>query len=105
MRPTRDAQWMEMYEQLVLYDKKHGTTRVPLNSKDYLELGQWVGSQRKRKSKLTTDRESKLNSIGFVLNKLDTQWIIMYDRLVKYKKQYKHTCVPYKFDADPGLAY
>ena len=102
-----NAQWTKMYEQLVAYKKQYKSTCVPeLNPADP-QLGRWVMQQRKyynnNKSHLTADRISRLDSIGFVWNPLDAQWAKMYDRLVKYKKKYKTTCVPYSYPADPQL--
>ena len=67
----RDAQWMEMYEQLVTYKKKHGTTCIPRKNKTNPRLAEWVSNQRqtfkkKGKTKFAADRINRLNRINFV---------------------------------------
>ena len=103
----QDAQWMEKYERLVEYKKQNKSTCVPNRYPADPQLGNWVREQRKsynaNKSKLTTDRITQLDSIGFVWNPRDAQWAEKYDRLVKYKKRNKTTCVPISYPADPQL--
>ena len=101
-----DAKWTERYERLVAYNKRYNSTCVPRSYTAGLQLGTWVNNQRSnfntKNSQLTTDRINRLNSIGFVWNFHDAQWIEMYDRLVAYKKKYKSTCVSYKTDLKLG---
>ena len=99
--------WNEMYDRLVDYNEEKKSTCVPLVYPADPPLGRWVSTQRTNyKTKnpvLTIDRISKLNSIGFVWNPFEVKWAKMYDRLVMYKKEYKSTCVPLLYPADPHL--
>ena len=68
---ARDACWTERYEQLVEYKNLYNSTCVPIQSKRYPELGSWVNAQRRNYNntnghKMTDDRISRLNKIGFV---------------------------------------
>ena len=102
-----DTYWIEMYERLVAYKKQYKSTCVPSIFPKDKQLGVWVHHQRcdyKTKNlTLTIDRIRKLNSIGCVWNTRDTHWMEMYDRRVKYKKEYKTTCVLFSYPADPQL--
>ena len=99
-----DAQWMDMYERLVEYKNQYKSTSVPQSYKADPQLASWVSTQRKRYNTLTVERKDQLNSIGFVWNAYDERWTEMYERLVAYKNQYKSTCVPRSYKADPQLA-
>jgi hypothetical protein len=102
-----DAQWMGMYQKLVAYKKQYGSIKLPVRYTEDPQLGQWTTDQRVvfKKNKLSDKRTVLLNSIGFVWDPSDKQWMEMYNRLVAYKKQYKHTIVPRIYPADPQLGY
>lgn len=53
-----------MYESLVAYKKKHGTTIVPQQYEADPQLGNWVQNQRRTCEE--EDRIDLLNEIGFV---------------------------------------
>ncbi|VEU40454.1 unnamed protein product [Pseudo-nitzschia multistriata] len=104
-----DEAWEKMYQRLVEYKQKHGTTQVPFNYKADPQLGNWVSKQRigcKRK-----DRIGLLNQIGFVWKHRnhscwdDEAWENMYQRLVEYKQKHGTTCVPANYKADPKLGH
>ena len=102
-----NAQWNEKYERLVAYKKQHTSTCVPFFYADDPPLASWVHHQRAsyniNEPCLTADRIARLESIGFVWNVFDARWTEKYARLVKYKKEYKTTCVPYVYSADLPL--
>lgn len=125
-----DDQWDEMFRQLIQYREKHGDCLVPSRYEENVRLGKWVETQRyeytKRKraeqtgvtqaakcttfSRLTADRQLKLESIGFewkVKNKMkrfyDKQWETMFERLLAYKKEFGNTRVPKLYCNDPKL--
>ena len=60
--------WMDMYQRLVEYKKKHKTTRVPKRYSLDVKLGNWVIRQREnlRKGKMLSNRLGLLNAIDFV---------------------------------------
>ena len=88
-----------------VYKKQYRSIKVPVRYTKDPQLGQWVREQRRCYSinKLTDKRTVLLESIGFVWALLDNQWMETYNRLVAYKKQYKHTNVPRIYPADPQL--
>ena len=104
---VNDIQWMEMFKRLVAYKKQYKTTCVPFVYLADPQLGRWVNRQRSNfnsnKPRLTADRITQLDLIGFVWNSRDAQWTEMCERLVKYKKQNKTTCVPQFYPADSQL--
>ena len=55
-----------MYQRLLTYKKKHGTTCVPKNYKADPQLGNWVNKQRTCCK--DNDRIDLLNNIGFIWN-------------------------------------
>jgi hypothetical protein len=62
----KNAQWLFYYNQLVLFDKEYGHSRVPANkTKKEQNLYSWVNSLRKNKSKLTEEQLELLSLIHF----------------------------------------
>eukprot|EP00536_Pseudo-nitzschia_multiseries_P005258 jgi/Psemu1/190101/e_gw1.96.74.1 len=102
--------WDEMYERLVAYSSKYGSTRVPRVYEEDLQLGRWVSTQRrccKSKERIDPERVRRLNAIGFVWHaeqSPEEKWEMMYQRLVEYKEQHKTTCVPKKYEKDLKLS-
>jgi hypothetical protein len=62
-----DTRWNEMFERLVEYKNRIGSTMVPKRYQQDPELGGWVQYQRKlrKEQKLSMERFEKLDSIGF----------------------------------------
>jgi hypothetical protein len=103
--PRPQTGWIDMYQKLVAYKKKHYTTNVPKNSGS---LGLWVHLQRNLDSKnmLLDERYSLLDSINFNWGngpRPRAHWLYMYKRLVEYKKEHNNTNVPQKYDLDIKL--
>jgi hypothetical protein len=106
-----DDRWDEMFQRLVTYKNQHdGSTLVPSDT----QLGTWASHQRfyyinnnnnNCSKTLSVDRIKRLESIGFVWDVLEVQWMEMYNRLVAYKKQHRSTRVPrtYREDNDVRL--
>ncbi len=63
-----DAKWLLGFSHLEEYVKEHKTTKVPMAyvTKDGFNLGNWVSTQRTRKAKLSEEKITKLESLGFV---------------------------------------
>ena len=63
------------------------------------QLGIWVNTQRQfyRNEALSVDQIERLESIGFVWDVLDMQWMKNYNQLLVYKKQHKSTQVPHTY--------
>jgi len=103
----RDTErWNQMFHRLTAYKEKHQTTDVPKRWKEDPQLNYWVATQRKsyRKEMISKHRMDRLNSIGFVWNVYDAQWMEMYQKLMTYKEQHKSTSVPRAYKADTALA-
>jgi hypothetical protein len=102
-----DKRWNEMFHRLISYKNQHNSTSVPHNYAADIELGNWVSWQRHvynhNKKILSVDRIKRLESIGFVWDVLEKQWMAMYDRLMMYKKKHKSTQVPYSYTEDNQL--
>ncbi len=62
-----DLAWNKMYDQLVAYVKKNGTTNVHERSGENGKLARWIHSQRHRykSGKMTAERYKRLEDIGF----------------------------------------
>jgi hypothetical protein len=99
--------WMEMYHKFVAYKRKYKSTLVPWRNKADPQLGYWVVTQRQtyNKNSLSIERINRLESIGFVWDPLDAQWMVMYQKLVAYTNIHNTTLVPPRYKADPQLAY
>ena len=70
-------------------------------NKEYQQLGHWINTQQTyhRNGILRKLRSTLLNSIGFVLEDIHAtteqeKWMKMYQQLIMYKHQHKHTMVP-----------
>ncbi|KAG7358132.1 helicase domain protein [Nitzschia inconspicua] len=71
---ANDAQWQEMYSQLVAYKKSNGNTLVPHGCQDCSGLAVWVSSQRASADSMSQARKAALDSIGFVWDPIETRW-------------------------------
>ncbi|GKY95938.1 hypothetical protein MPSEU_000554400 [Mayamaea pseudoterrestris] len=86
--------WQVMFERLKALMEKNGHCNVPAGGG---KLGPWVTKQRMsyKNSILDTDREAKLNSIGFLWQaRARESWLDMFDRLKVYKEMHGHCNVP-----------
>eukprot|EP00536_Pseudo-nitzschia_multiseries_P018078 jgi/Psemu1/293328/fgenesh1_pg.2133_\ len=104
-KEERRRRWEVMYQRLVAYKNKHGTTMVPYGYKADPKLGNWVQTQRDECT--LKERVDRLNKIGFDWNfkeESSKNWEIMFWRLVSYKRKHKNTCVPRRYKADRKLA-
>ncbi|CAB9515209.1 helicase [Seminavis robusta] len=107
-----ERRWMAMFEALKEYKATHGHCRVPHKEGT---LGIWVGTQRRLYTidKLRRDRQEMLESIGFEWRlkrfvevkkpEQETLWNSQYAKVVRFKEEYGHTCVPYRYPEDEGL--
>jgi len=95
-------QWIQMYQRLLTYKKKHGTTRIPQSVEADPQLLKWVVSQRQ--SCKNKDRINLLNDIDFEWTLGERHdWGVMYHSLLSYKKKHGTICIPEIFKADPQL--
>ena len=101
---TFNSQWNEMFQRLVTYKKQHHESTL-VSAGGYeadTQLGQWALDQRKnyKKENLSVDRIERLESIDFVWDQLEEQWMAMYDSLRAYKNKHKSTQVPRTYAAE-----
>ena len=88
-----------MFTLLVQYKVREGNCNVPQDHKEDGEnLGAWLTTQRmdKKKGKLQTTKEDKLNNIdgGFIWDLQSHKWECMFELLVEYKNREGDCNVP-----------
>lgn len=100
------AGWLRMYQRLVDFKEKQGTTLVPSTTKEeqHKDLALWVSRMRewyknktkgkKGKGTLSDERVNLLNLIGFEWTIQEASWAERYTALVVYKETFGHTRVP-----------
>ena len=100
-----DAVWEDMFTALRAYKQTYGDCYVPSKWKDNPELGQWCQRQRSlnNNNKLSPDRLSRLEDIGFVWDPLVASWEEMFVALGNYKQTHGDFKVPKKWDPKPTL--
>merc|ERR1719491_2418857 len=99
-----DAVWEIMFEELKIFKDREGHCNVPQRYSDNPKLGIWVSNQRAQRLKISNERASKLDSIGFTWGaELDVRWEIMFEELRKFKEREGHCNVPHSYSANPKL--
>jgi hypothetical protein len=93
--------WEDRLEDLNVFQREHGHTRVPRAYKPDPALGDWVHSQRgnfrdKSPALVETDRLTKLQAIGFEfkVDKGHKSWDEHYKQLVNFRRTHGHVNVP-----------
>jgi len=73
-------------------------------SKEF-DLGNWVIYQRSlnNKKQLSPDRKSRLDSLNFVWDIIDTQWNAGYEEFKKYVKEFDSVLVPAQYRTKQGF--
>ena len=90
-----DVRWEIMFEELRKFKDREGHCNVPYKYSDNPKLGQWVMNQQANRSKISKERASKLDSIGFTWDRNpDVKWEIMFEELRKFKDSEGHCNVP-----------
>src|SRR5215813_5393532 len=93
-----EAGWEEGFSALRAFKRQHGHCLVPRwHMQGKYKLGQWVAVQRYRKAKLSSQREKRLDDIGFVWNWRDLLWEKHFAALRAFKDRYGHCVVPTKY--------
>ena len=105
LEDAREANWQEMYVELVAFKENHGHCNVPLTHTANPSLGRWVKDQRQRYryNKLTQNRIRLLNKLCFIWDIPEVNWLGMYDELVVFHKKYGHCNVPTRYAKNPSL--
>jgi hypothetical protein len=92
------------FGELIAYMKQAGNCN-PLRRGVTKTLGNWVAYQRIYKSKLSAERITKLDSIGFIWTPLQAEWEQMFDALKEYKQKYSNCNVPFRLKDNLPLSY
>ena len=91
----KSEQWERYFSALQKFRKREGHCRVERKHKeDGLKLGSWVSNQRSGKFRLTPDRITRLDSLGFTWKPYGEQWEQAFAALQKFYKREGHCCVP-----------
>jgi superfamily II DNA or RNA helicase len=79
------AAWMAAYRELCAFKNEHGHFEVPVTHRtgDGIKLNEWQGTQRDtaRAGKLTTQRKTLLDAIGFPFDPAEARWARRYHQL------------------------
>ena len=87
---SKEARWQEMYGRLRDYVKRYGNCLVPAKWEKDLALGAWVGNQRqfRARGRLSNERISLLDKLGFIWRPHHSLWDKMFKQLSAYKNQH-----------------
>ena len=89
------ANWEQNFSVLQKFHDREGHCRVPLvHKEDALNLGSWVGYQRKRKEVLAPDKLKRLNRLGFSWDIYAELWEQNFSVLQKFHEREGHCRVP-----------
>jgi superfamily II DNA or RNA helicase len=95
--------WELNFTKLTTFKSENGHCRVPHKYEPNPTLGLWVTVLRRSfyKGKLSKERISRLESIGFEWDLLSDQWEINFSRLVDFKSRHGHCRVPTLYKSNP----
>jgi Helicase associated domain len=101
-----DPAWEQRFSELLSYKRGFGDCNVPSRWKENPQLGAWVGRQRtlERANNLPSERQLRLDSLGFIWNRHDTRWDTMFAALKEYREAHGHCEVPARWEENPQLA-
>jgi hypothetical protein len=88
-----EGNWDFLYRALTQFKQREGHLRVPIKHvEDGNKLGKWVSVQRdfKNDGTLATEKERRLNEIGFIWNALEGQYDAMCNALAQFKERDGH---------------
>jgi hypothetical protein len=98
--------WDTMFRALTKFKRREGHLIVPARhvEDDGKKLGAWISKQRYRKKAgtLVSEKESRLNEIGFLWNAHKGNWDTMFSALKQFKQREGHLRVPVLHVEDDG---
>ena len=99
------SDWEVGFSHLEKFVEKNGHARIPQNfcTKEGINLGIWIHSQRRRKEKLSPERIARLDSLGLDWNPINTQWEEGFSHLEKFVEREGHTRVPRNICTKEGI--
>jgi hypothetical protein len=95
--------WERCYQRLRAFHRRFGHCHVPAEWAENITLGRWVVKTRRlhNAGRLSVAKVRRLNEMGFVWDPLakrliehDELWLAWLDKLLAYRRQYGHWCVP-----------
>jgi hypothetical protein len=100
------ADWEKSLAKLIAFKAEHGDCRVPQRWKVDPKLASWVNLQRNiyNKRKLTTERITRLEAVGFEWNPFASDWEKHFAMLESFKAEHGHCRVTPSFMSYPKLA-
>ena len=91
-------QWEENFNALKKFKDREGHCRVlKEHTEDGKQIGQWLGTLRGKRSKLSEDRRRRLDELGFVWDPFTELWEEGFDALIKFKEREGHCLVPFTY--------
>merc|ERR1719162_1164473 len=99
-----DEMWEIMFDDLRKFKDMEGHCNVPRDYYENHQLSRWVSNHRANRFKISKERASKLDSIGFTWGTAqDVRWEIMFEELRKFKDREGHCSVPRYYSDNPKL--
>jgi hypothetical protein len=101
----QDTDWDYLYSKLIQFKANNNHCRVPRSYMADPELASWVMWQRINysKGKLSLERISRLEGIGFEWDPISADWERFFENLKKFVATYGHCRVPYEYVDDLSL--
>ena len=100
---SRNREWLRRLKELAAFKKEHGHCSVSTLDKRHAGLGEWVRTQRSRRSlgQMSEERIRALDELGFPWNvpsvrerMAEERWQAMYEALAAYRQTHGHCSVP-----------
>lgn len=101
-----DALWEAGFAALLAYVQSEGHARVPQHHKEGdIQLGTWVGTQRRGRNQLSAERRERLESLpGWTWDVRAAQWEENFATLITYVEREGHAHVPQHYrEGEVGL--
>ena len=111
---AHEIKWLEMYSLAKTYYEHYGDLLIPkkfrtLNgyeySKDGVNLGFWISTQKSNYDKFSEERKKMLEKIGFIKNLHDSKWQKVYELAKAYFIHYNNLYIDINFKTVNGYEY
>ena len=101
-----ESEWERRFEELLAFREAQGHCDVLSTYKPNPALREWVSSIRKTRKtgKLATEREQRLEQVGFVWDSKEIEWERKFEELLAFKEAQGHCDVPQTYKPHLGLA-
>ncbi|SMQ86975.1 Superfamily II DNA or RNA helicase [Bacillus sp. OV166] len=100
-----ENQWEKNFQQLISFKDKYGHSLVPKGYKENPALANWIAKQRisYNDRTLSQERIERLNELGFIWDKLESQWEERFRELTEFRNETGHCLVPHRYKENPSL--